>query len=69
MNQFMQIVFIVQERTERACKERGIRISGPPLGRPRANVSKSKKKQATSDQRIRNAIEGKFGACVNEDSV
>jgi hypothetical protein len=24
----------------------GIRLSGPPLGRPRANVSKAKKKQA-----------------------
>jgi len=28
------------------CKERGIRISGPPLGRPPAHVSKEKKKQA-----------------------
>jgi hypothetical protein len=27
------------------CKERGIRISGSPLGRPPANVSKEKKKQ------------------------
>ena len=43
------------------CKEKGIRLSGPPLGRPRANVSKSKKKQALEDERIRNAIEGKFG--------
>ena len=43
------------------CKERGIRISGQPLGRPRANVSKEKKKQAASDERMRNAIEGKFG--------
>jgi hypothetical protein len=32
-------------------------------------VSKEKKKQAASDERIRNAIEGKFGACVNEDSA
>jgi len=51
------------------CKERGIRISGPPLERPPANVSKSKKKQATYVERIRNAIEGKFGACGNEDSA
>jgi len=65
----MQIAFIEQEKTERACKEIGIRISGPPLGRPPANVSKSKKKQAAYDERIRNAIEGKFGACGNEDSV
>ncbi|BAY06180.1 IS5 family transposase [Anabaena cylindrica FACHB-243] len=43
------------------CKERGIRISGPPLGRPPKNVSKEKKKQAAYDERIRNCIEGKFG--------
>src|ERR687886_915040 len=33
----------------------------PPLGRPPANVSDEKKKQAREDERIRNAIEGKFG--------
>jgi hypothetical protein len=43
------------------CKERGIRISGPPLGRPPNEVSKEKKKEAVSDERVRNAIEGKFG--------
>ncbi len=43
---------------------RGIRISGSPLGRPPANVSKEKKKQALSDERIRNSIEGKFGEPV-----
>ena len=38
---------IYRTRENRAwCRERGIRISGPPLGRPRANVSKEKKKQA-----------------------
>jgi len=53
---------IYRTRENRAwCKERGIRISGRPLGRPPANVSKEKKKQAASDERIRNAIEGKFG--------
>ena len=51
------------------CKEKGIRISGPPLGRLRASVSKERKKQAAYDERIRNAIEGKFGACVNADLV
>ena len=65
----MPIAFIVQERTERACKDKGIRISGPPLGKPPTNISKEKKKQALEDERIRNAIEGKFGTCVNEDSV
>ncbi|MEG4031973.1 MULTISPECIES: IS5 family transposase [unclassified Microcoleus] len=53
---------IYRTRSNRAwCKERGIRISGPPLGRPPATVSKSKKKQAKEDERIRQAIEGKFG--------
>ena len=53
---------IYRTRENRAwCKEKGIRISGPPLGRPPAKVSKEKKKQAAYDERIRNAIEGKFG--------
>jgi transposase, IS5 family len=43
------------------CQERGIRISGPPLGRPPKNVSKETKKQAQLDERDRNCIEGKFG--------
>jgi hypothetical protein len=63
----MQIAFIEQGKTERACKERGIRISGPPLGRPPANVSKETKKQAWEDERVRNSIEGKFGTCGKED--
>jgi len=59
---------IYRTRENRAwCKERGIRISGPPLGRPAANVSKETKKQAWEDERIRNSIEGKFGTCVKED--
>jgi len=53
---------IYRTRENRAwCKEKGIRLSGPPLGRPPANVSKEKKKQAAYDERIGNAIEGKFG--------
>jgi hypothetical protein len=53
---------IYRTRENRAwCKEKGIRISGPPLGRPPANVTKEKKKQAKEDERIRQAIEGKFG--------
>ena len=53
---------IYRTRENRAwCQERGIRISGPPLGRPPKNVSKSIKKQALEDERVRNAIEGKFG--------
>jgi len=43
------------------CKERGIRLSGTPLGRPPLNVSKEDKKQARLDENVRNCIEGKFG--------
>ena len=43
------------------CKERGIRVSGPPLGRPKKNVSLQDKKQALEDERYRNRIEGKLG--------
>ena len=42
------------------CKERGI-ISGPLLGRPPKNVDKKLKKQERKDEKVRNAIEGKFG--------
>lgn len=53
---------IYRTRDNRAwCKERGIRISGPPLGRPPVNISTETKKQALEDEKIRNSIEGKFG--------
>jgi hypothetical protein len=43
------------------CKEKGIRMSGPKLGRPAKNISKEEKKQSQLDERIRNRVEGKFG--------
>jgi len=43
------------------CKERGIRMSGPPLGRPPQAVSRAEKRQAAADEAIRNQVEGKFG--------
>lgn len=43
------------------CKERGIRLSGVPLGRPPKNLSAQVKKQAQLDENFRNRIEGKFG--------
>ena len=53
---------ICRTRENRAwCKERGIRMSGPPLGRRPAHVSKATKKQAQEDEKARQAIEGKFG--------
>ena len=57
----MQIVFTVQGKTEHGVKKKELGERGPPLGRPPATVSKAKKKQALEDERIRNAIEGKFG--------
>ena len=61
---------IYRTRENRAwCKERGIRISGPPLGRPPKNVSKETKKQALDDERFRNAIEGKFGQAKRRYSL
>ena len=46
---------IYRTRENRAwCKERGIRISGPPLGRPKKSISLAEKKQAQLDARIRN---------------
>ena len=53
---------IYRTRANRAfCKERSIRMSGPPLGRPTKQVSVADKKQAAADEAIRNQVEGKFG--------
>lgn len=53
---------IYRTRNNRAfCKEKGIRISGVPLGRPPKNIRDKIKKQAQEDERVRIAIEGKFG--------
>lgn len=61
---------IYRTRDNRAwCKERGIRISGPPLGRPPAHVSREQKKQALDSERIRNSIEGKFGQAKRRFSL
>ncbi len=45
------------------CKTRGIRLSGPPLGRPAADaqVQAQLKQPARDDEKIRVEIEGKFG--------
>jgi hypothetical protein len=53
---------IYRTRENRAfCKERGIRMSGPPLGRKPQTVSRAEKRQAREDEAIRNQVEGKFG--------
>jgi hypothetical protein len=59
----VQVDSIYRTRGNRAfCKEHGIRISGPPLGRP-PKVAKSNDnlKQEKQDLRERVAIEGKIG--------
>jgi IS5 family transposase len=45
------------------CKEHGIRISGPKLGRPPAKslIKKAEKRIERQDARQRNEVEGKFG--------
>lgn len=45
----------------RYCKERGIRLSGPKLGRPPKEGRKADQKQERQDAAERNQIEGKFG--------
>lgn len=47
----------------RYCKVLGIRLSGPPLGRPNSDpeVLKEQHRQERRDTSIRNSVEGKFG--------
>lgn len=45
----------------RYCKERGIRLGGPPLGRPKNNPTRAERNQARDDERSRIPIEGVFG--------
>ena len=54
---------IYQTRANRSyCKERGIRLSGPPLGRRKATVSDAKiKRQIVHDSCERNTVEGRIG--------
>lgn len=47
----------------RFCKKHGIRLSGPPLGRPTEDLEmlKEQRKLQHQDELDRNAVEGKFG--------
>ena len=45
----------------RFCKERGIRLSGPRLGRPKASELAADREQAYQDSCARNEIEGRIG--------
>ena len=60
--QSVHVDAIYRTRANRAyCTERGIRISGPPLGRPKKHPSGEEKRQSREDERKRIAIEGVFG--------
>jgi hypothetical protein len=57
---------IYRNRANRAyCKERGIRISGPRLGRPPKETDKAVLRQEREDISGRNAVEGLFGEGKN----
>lgn len=53
------------------CKDRGIRLSGVPLGRPPKEPEKhrARRKQQKEDEGIRNAVEGKFGLAKRRYSL
>ncbi len=55
----------------RWCKAHGIRLSGPPLGRPKKDpvVQSQLKQQARQDEKTRVAIEGKFGQAKRRFSL
>ena len=53
---------IYRTRENRAyCKSKGIRLSGPRLGRPKKEMDRNEKKLIRQEELERNAIEGKFG--------
>jgi hypothetical protein len=51
------------------CKNRGIRLSGPALGRPPKQIDSQREKQAHQDELERIAIEGKFGQAKRRFSL
>jgi len=57
-------IYLTKEN-RKYCKENGIRISGPPLGRPSNDAEKTRTAiiQETQDARDRIPVEGKFGNC------
>jgi len=53
---------IYKTRANRAyCKEKGIKMNGPALGRPKKNLIKEEKKEARENEKVRNRVEGKLG--------
>ncbi len=61
---------IYRTRDNRAyCRERKIRLSGKPLGRPKQAEQAAIRKQARADAAIRNQVEGKFGVSKRRFSL
>lgn len=53
---------IYRTRANRAyCKEKGIKMNGTALRRPKKNVSAQEKREAKENEKIRNRVEGKLG--------
>lgn len=48
-------------KNRRYCQEKGIKMNGPALGRPKKNTTKEEKIEARENEKIRNRVEGKFG--------
>lgn len=51
------------------CRNRGIRITAPPLGRPVPDDLAAIRKQTLADAKVRNQIEGKFGQAKRRFSL
>lgn len=51
------------------CRERGIRLSGKPLGRPKQSGQPQIQKQTQADAAVRNQVEGKFGVSKRRFSL
>lgn len=51
------------------CRERGIRLSGKPLGRPKFSEQAELHQQAQADAAIRNQVEGKLGVSKRRFSL
>lgn len=51
------------------CRERGIRLSGPPLGRPATDTLTEQRQQTLADAKVRNQVEGKFGQAKRRFSL
>ena len=56
-------------RGKSGCRNLGIRITAPPLGRPVVDDLAAIRKQALEDAKVRNQIEGKFGQAKRRFSL